>query len=315
MQRLSRRDFIIKGGAALAGAKLMLEGPVAFGERARPQYDPRTDPLALNDQLRQLAASFGTGSHRQRLERLFSSLRIGGGRGISVVSGSGRPPRTAAQALVQGGDCTEFALLVVSQLRQMGIPGGAMVVHFESAPALEDHMIPYAQLGERRVVIDLQAGRLGMTQRGRYGTLLTLAYGQAAEMYHREWGDYLNASGRRSDAIRAYSRALQVHEADAYVHQHLSVLYQRAGDTEAAARHGRRAGELDQRYRSHSTRGTYNQEVERGTRAHEERRWSDCAQHFRNALSSGERISADERRMLEHNIGLCGRRASGSEKK
>jgi len=175
--------------------------------------------------------------------------------------------------------------------------------------------VPYAQLGDRRLIIDLQASSLGATQQGRYTTLLTLTYAQSAEMYHREWGDYLNSQGRSSDAIRAYTRALQVYEADAYVHQHLSVLHQRAGNTEAAARHGRRAGELDPRYRSHSTRGTYNQEVEAGTRAFEQQRWSDCAQHFRNALSSGERISADERRMLEHNIGLCGRRASGSPKR
>jgi hypothetical protein len=287
------------GSAALAG-------PAKEARSRRPAYVRTTDPFELNQSLRDHARRLNTGTNRQKVTRLHSEMRRGGAHGVRIVSRTGRPPRTAQEALSQGGDCTDVANIVIALLREMGVPGGALMVHFNSAPADTFHMVPYAQLGDRRVIIDLQSDRLGQTAQGRYTTVLTFTFDQAASMYHSEWGGYLLRNGRNQDAIGAYERAVEIFDGDAHVHHNLGVLYEAAGNMQLASRHYTRAAQLNPtRYGRQQTRGDYNLELQRGETAYREGRWSECAQHFQNALDSGESLTADERQVIEQYRDAC----------
>lgn len=309
MQRYGRREFLWKAsGALLLGPKLALEGPM-LAKKSRLIYNHKTNPFKLNARLEGLATSFSSGTTMNKVKGLFETLHKGGMLGVKVTKGAGRPPRTAAETLDKGGDCTELATLVVALLKELKVPGGAMVVHFDNAPAKIDHMVPYAQIGNKKVIIDLQASELGATQQGQYQTLMTLTYDEAAAMYHREWGDYLRSRKERQEAIVAYTMALSIYEKDAYVHQNLSVLYEHFGDMETAAKHLRRAAELDpKRYRRQKKRANYNEELQRGDRALREERWEDCAEHFKNALESGEKIRPQEKKIIKSYIDHCNRK-------
>jgi tetratricopeptide (TPR) repeat protein len=266
----------------------------------------------MNQSMRDLASGL-SGSARQKAERLFAILHRGGERGVTVSDMSGQQPRTASQALANGGDCTDLAALAIPILREAGVPGGAMVVHFESAPAGVEHMVPYVELDGRRVIFDLQAGTMGDTAQGRYTRVLEMTYAQAESMYHREMGDYYRDQSRPDEAIRAYGRALELFDRDAYVHQNLGILYERAGSMEASARHLRRAAELDSRYRRDQTRGDYNTELRAGERAASESRWADCIRHLQNALASGERLRSEERTQIQSVIDQCRSRQGASQ--
>ncbi|MEW6035977.1 MAG: tetratricopeptide repeat protein [Candidatus Micrarchaeota archaeon] len=343
--KLTRREFVRAVGFAAAGTALMGCAPMSEGRRPDyPQpagtgggavqaqmgpitvtrtpeaqavqagYSAQTDPFAMDQPLRDIASGI-SGDTRAMVQAIFDRLHRGAAGGVSVMDMAGRAPRTASEALSQGGDCTDLANIVIALFREKGIAGGAMLVHFESAPANVDHMVPYVELDGRRTIVDLQAGTLGQTAQGRYTTIMTMTLSQAPGMYHREMGDYYRDAGRSQDAIAAYRRALELNEGDAYVHQNIGVLYERAGDMEASARHLRRAGELNPAYRRDSRRGSYNEELQAGQRAYQEGRYADCARHFQNALDSGERLSSDERRALQQNIEACRANAAGSGQK
>lgn len=276
-------------------------------------YSSSTNPFALSPRLREMLGQINSNpdaTTRQKVERLFELLHRGAENGVRVVDGEGRAPRTAAEAYEQGGDCTELANIVIALLKEMSIDGGAQVVHFNSAPAEVYHMIPYAQVGSERVVVDLQAASLGSTASGAYSTILTLNYNEAAYMYHAEQGDYLMAAGRNQEAIAAYGRAIEICDRDAYVHHNLGILYEGTGDMQAAARHHGRAAELaPERYRREAARGTYNEELQAGQQAAEQREWADCVRHLQNALDSGERLVPEERQMIVDFRDACAERA------
>ncbi|HSB46784.1 MAG TPA: tetratricopeptide repeat protein [Candidatus Bilamarchaeum sp.] len=279
-------------------------------EQAAPQaYNSSANPIELTQPMRDIVSSL-TGSARQKSERLFSMLHRGGERGVTVVDMTGQQPRTASETLSSGGDCTDLAGLAIPMLREAGVPGGAMVVHFASAPQGVDHMVPFVTLDGRDVIFDLQAGTLGDTAQGRYTVVTRMTYEQAGSMYHREMGDYFRDHSRPDEAIRAYSRALELFDADAYVHQNLGILYERNGSMDASAREFRRAADIDPRYRREQTRGDYNTELQAGQQAAQQGRWADCVTHLRNALSSGERLRDDERRQIQSVIDQCQSRQS-----
>ena len=309
MQRYGRREFLLKAsGALLLGPKLALEGPM-LAKKSRPVYNHKTDPFKLNARLKELATSFSSGPAMNKVNGLFETLHKGGALGIKITKGAGRPPRTAAETLDKGGDCTELATLVVALLKELKVPGGAMVVHFENAPAKVDHMVPYAHIGDKKVIVDLQASKLGATQQGQYKTLMTLTYDEAAAMYHREWGDYLRNRKKMKEAIIAYTMALSIYERDAYVHQNLAFLYEHFGDMQTAAKHLKRAAELDPKgYRKQKKRANYNQELQRGDQALKEGRWRDCAEHFENALEAGESLKPQEKKIIQSYIDHCNRK-------
>jgi hypothetical protein len=273
-----------------------------------------TDPFAMDSTLRSVLSDVGTsGGPSDKLSRLFERLHSGAAHGVTVMDMTGRAPRAASEALAQGGDCTDLANIAIALMRELSIPGGAMVVHFDSAPAGIEHMVPYATIEGRRVIVDLQAGTLGQTAQGTYTIVMAMTYEQAASMYHREMGDYQRDQGQSAQAIAEYGRAAEIFNGDAYVQQNLGVLLERNGQMSSATEHYQRAAQLDpsrygtdlQRGQANTAAQRFNTEIGEGERAFSEQRWADCVSHFRAALDSGAQIPADTRTSLERNIATC----------
>ena len=242
-------------GIALAAFSPMVAGPMeqtAYAQQAK--YNSKTDPFAPDARITEIAASL-KGSDLEKTQAIFDKLHRGAPGGVKVVSGEHRAPRTASETLDDGGDCTDLANLAISALKEAGVNVRAMIVHFSSAPADTDHMVPYILDGDK-VIIDLQTGKLGATAQGRYTVVMDLSSDQAREMYHREWAEYLLEKGKTKDAIGAFERSLGSYEADAHVHQNLGIAYEKAGDMAKSSKHFKRAAELDPRYSKDEKRGS-----------------------------------------------------------
>jgi len=281
------------------------------GQTKKQGYDVSTDPFSLkgSDIIQRLELS---GDGMTKLATMFSRLRRGGDMGVKVMDMTGKAPRTAAGVLESGGDCTDLTNLAIAIMKNQGIPGGAVIVHFRGDPAGLEHMVPYAKLDGEKVIVDLQTAELGDTQKGNYDIVLVLDFAQAASMYHREYGDYLRDQGKGVEAITAYKRAVEIFDGDAYVHQNLGVLYEKNGDMESAARHLKRAAELDPRYSTDSKRGSYNEELQAGEEAYKNKDWKGCVEHFKNALNSGEKLSKDEKKAIQSYVDVCDKNAAGN---
>ncbi|MFH0884412.1 MAG: tetratricopeptide repeat protein [Candidatus Micrarchaeota archaeon] len=279
-------------------------------------YTTRTNPFELDSALQGIASAINSGDARAKANALFDRLHRGGSSGVVVMDMAGRAPRTAAEALASGGDCTDLANIVIALFRELRIPGGAYVLHFNSAPENVDHMVPYVQIGRRRIIVDLQTSRLGDTAQGEYTELHRLSLDQASFMYHREQGDYYRDRGQSAEALAAYRRAAELFNRDGYTYQNIGILLERRGDMRGAAQVFRRAAELDSRYRSDRTRGTYNHELQAAQEAFGRQDWQGCVTHFRNALASGEALSQADRQTLERNAAACqaNTAASGARK-
>lgn len=279
----------------------------SYQQSAAPQA--ATDPFAMDSRMQGIVSSL-SGDPGAVVQSLFGRFHRGGSEGLSVMDMTGRQPRTAQEALTSGGDCTDLATFAIPILRAKAVPGGAMVVHFASAPANVDHMVPYVNLNGRETIVDLQAGSLGQTAQGRYTVVMRMTYDQAAGMYHREMGDYYRDQNQPAQAMEAYRRAVQANDGDAYAHQNLGVLLERAGRMDEANAQYQRAAQIDPaRYRRDQRRGSYNEELQAAQQAMDQGRWADCVSHLQNALSSGERIAEGDRRTIEQNIRACRQRA------
>jgi tetratricopeptide (TPR) repeat protein len=273
-----------------------------------PVYKKNVNPFYLNEKMLEFIERFDFGTDREKVEILHETLRRGAPEGIRIVKDMlGKTPRTAAEALAKGGDCTELANVAIAMMEDMGVPGGALIVHFKGTAADELHMIPYAKLDGKRVIIDLQTPKLGTTAEGGYTVVMSLTYAQSQAMYHREWGDYFKNKGQTKQAIKAYERSLEIHEKDAYVHYNLSVLHGRSGNKEKGIKHLKRAAELaPKRYKSkQKSRGSYNEELRKGEKAYRAGKWVECAMHFQNALDAGEKLKAKERRVIKQYRDAC----------
>jgi hypothetical protein len=270
-------------------------------------YTTRTNPIELDGTLRGILTQVNTGDALTKVTTIFDRLHRGGTQGVTVMDMAGKMPRTASETYARGGDCTDLANIVIALFREAGIPGGAIVLHFEGAPENVDHMVPYAMIGGRRIIVDLQTSTLGQTAQGRYRELFRLTYDQAAFMFHREAGDYFRDQRQDAQAVAAYRRAIELFNGDGYTYQNLGILLERSGEMGGSAQAFRRAAELDPRYRRDSNRGTYNQELQAGQQSYDRRDWAGCIAHFRAALSSDESLSATDREAIEGNIAACER--------
>lgn len=291
-------------------AQMTKQDAVQVGEieLVRPAESTRAqDPYGMNERMREVASSL-TGDTASMVGQLHGALNSGADGGLRVDSAQGRAPRTAAETITQGGDCTDLAGVVIPILENLSIPGGALIVHFNGDAQDLFHMVPYATVGGSDMIIDLQSATLGNTASGAYTVVHRLTYEQARYMYHTEMGDYQRVQGNRSGAIASYRRAVAIYNNDAYVHHNLGVLLEQEGNVAEARTHLDRAAQLNPgRYGAAQARGSYNDELRAAQQAYDQQRWADCAQHFRNALASGETISPDERSTIEANIGVCER--------
>jgi len=267
-------------------------------------------PMDLDARMIEVAADIETiESSRQKAERLFNELRSGARKGVRVMDMGGRAPRTASEAMAQGGDCTELALIVASVMDVAGMEGGVQLVRFKDSPPDKFHLIAYALIDKRKVVIDLQTDRLGKTKDGRYDVVMDLPLAKAEWMYYRELGDYgMDKEDCRGAAI-AYEKAARINPADAYVQHNMAVAYERSGQFEKALSAIDAAVALDTKYEGARSRIRFNAGVHLGIEAAKEKRWSDCADAFQQALDSGEKMSGEERGGLQSNRDMCRKKA------
>ncbi len=263
-------------------------------------------PFSRNPRMEEIILSI-TGTDLEKVKEFHTRFRADGPEGVKAYSRKNKPPRTATEAFEKGGDCTDLANLAIAGLKAMGIPGGAMVVHFDDQPEEEDHMVAYALIEGKRIIVDLQADRLGKTADGSYTVKLEMDdFEKATAVYHTENGDFYRAQKDPEEAIEAYEKALTYFDKDPLVHYNIGKLYGLRGDSELGQKHQRRAAELDpKRFGKHERRLSYNEEIKAANKAYKEQRWLDCAQHYSNALQSGEKLTDEEERLLRANVKAC----------
>jgi tetratricopeptide (TPR) repeat protein len=180
-----------------------------------------------------------------------------------------------------------------------------MIVHFDKSPAKMKHMVPYATLGGKKVVIDLQTGTLGHTGRGAYKVEKELTLDEAAMMYYREFGDYYLQKKDYSNAIKSYEKALSIYGNDSYVYYNLAVCYQQTINMDKANAYMKKAAELDPKRPVQKARMSYNAELAAAGKAFDNGDYEACVAHYKNALDSGETMSAEDRAAINENKDLC----------
>lgn len=255
-------------------------------------YNPKTEPFEADQTIRDLATLImgSAPDTRGRVKALFDMLNTGSPTGLKALLRADRPPRTAIKTVQESGDCGELASVILAVIAAMnaqgaGIEADAVVVHFHDAPPDDEHMIARAKVGGTPVIIDPQAAALGVTKEGSYDVDLTLTAHQAAEMYHREYGDYLRKQGNAKEAMEAYKRAVGIFNGDSYVHLGLGRLYENANEMEAARAQFVIADSLSHgAYSPSRKRGDYNQEIQAGEAAYNAKDWNACAKHYQKAL-------------------------------
>lgn len=240
---------------------------------------------------------------------------------MKVVSGEGRPPRTAAETLDRGGDCTEFASVVLAVINAMnargaGITAEAQIVHFAGSPAGKQHMIVAADIDGKKVVVDLQSTKLGTTKRGNYAVVRTLASEEAAAMYHQEWADYFSDRKTYQDAVAAYKRSLAIYATNPDANKGAAANYDRMGSQDSALAYYRHATALDPQYGRDTLRVKYYMAYSDAEKKAEAGKWREAAAIFRNALGVLDlhpfrkaEIEATERNNVNANIRICEKNA------
>lgn len=298
-----------------------LEETVALVDAWQNVEDPGN--LQPNQAIRGIAALVmgSAGDTKGRMSLLFEYLRAGAPSGLRLVESAGRPPRTAAEAVEKGGDCTEFASVVLSAIGAMndrgaGIRAEALIVHFGGSPENMQHMIVRVEIDGKMTIVDLQSGALGTTKKGRYDVILRLPPEQAATIYFQELGDYLSDGNAADAAIAAYRRAVEMCPANAEANRALAAKYERRRDWGNALSHYRAAAAADPACAKDTARARYYLEYGAGEAAAEAGRWTECAACFRRARGMLElhpfpaEAGASERAAVEQNIGVCERNAA-----
>ncbi len=244
----------------------------------------------------------------EKVASLFSILKIGNGvLRLEDSRWDERAPRDVDSTLEKGGDCTEFAFVIISALKQLGIKGGALIIHFEGSEKEKDHLVAYALINNKKIYIDPQADGLGKTK-GKYAVLMELTFEEAEGIYYRELGNHLRLKGMLDDAIVAFEKAVKFNPKDAYCHNALGNLYEKKGAAKRAREHYELAAEYDpnnKTYQKNRTVSIYNEELKAAYEAFEKGDYKSAKEHFENALNSGEKLSEKERKALKNNISAC----------
>ena len=258
-------------------------------------YSSNTDPFELDERLQSIADSL-TGTPEQMVRQLFERIRVGGSEGMRYVDSENRPPRTAAQTLTQGGDCSELATVIIAILRAKNIPGGAISLHFEESPENINHMVAFVTMNGEHLFFDPQADQLDQIDQGNHTILLRYSFDQAAYVYHKEWADYFSEIGDTSHSIIAYESAIEIFDGDALNRINLSAIYANNRDYETSLFHIRRAYELNPSLFGEGSVGRHNLFaifhnaaiglVEQAEQAFNGRDWNGCAQIFQRILDN-----------------------------
>lgn len=234
---------------------------IELGRSAHAQNQPftylsSTDPFEADATIRSRAnlARSRSRSDRALLGQLFNSFRAGNRPGqIPIIANSvTRPPRSAPEVVIRGGDCSELlgppiaAIQYLNSTHRASIQGGIRIVHFRSAPALLFHAYIYAQIGGREIIFDPSARNLGeLSIPERYDLVRELTFSEASYIYHKEWGDYFSGARDFSHAVLAYNQALIFYDFDPNVHRNLAAACSTVRDQACTQEHLTRAAQIE----------------------------------------------------------------------
>lgn len=251
------------------------------------------------------------------------------------------PPLTAGKTLENGGDCSELALIAVAVMKYKNIPGGAAVVKLDKDDPNVFHIVAFASIdgkdiavdltkvgikkeiiirkeGSREIPIDVKevlipGGRPDSVLEENYKVLERLTHEEARSIWHHEWADYFHLTGQHGYGIAANRRSLELFERSPYVHERLATELNNLRFSEEALVHMRRAAELNPSAYAAGTLGArrlrkveLNVAIERGLRALDTGRFSECVQIFESVLNgppSPEMRSV--KRVLKTNLRTC----------
>ncbi len=255
-----------------------------------------------------------------KLSNLFDLLKIGNGiLKTDDSKGDKRPPRNVDETLEKGGDCTELSFVVITALKELGIKGGADIVHFDSEKnENQDHMVAYALVEvndkEVKIHIDPQTSSLGKMN-GEYELVMDLTFEEAEGMYHREMGNYYDKNGKITEAIASFEKAVELNPKDAYCYHMLGMVYKdkydqskSLDDLVKAKDCLVKAAELspkNKEYKKDKAFAVYTVEIELAFQAIDKNDYKTAKKHFKNALNSGVKLTDKEEKMLKDYIKQC----------
>ncbi len=255
-----------------------------------------------------------------KLSNLFDLLKIGNGiLKTDDSKGDKRPPRNVDETLEKGGDCTELSFVVITALKEIGIKGGAEIVHFDSEKnENQDHMVAYALVEvndkEVKIHIDPQTSSLGKMN-GEYELVMDLTFEEAEGMYHREMGNYYDKNGKITEAIASFEKAVELNPKDAYCYHMLGMVYKdkydqskSLDDLVKAKDCLVKAAELspkNKEYKKDKAFAVYTVEIELAFQAIDKNDYKTAKKHFKNALNSGVKLTDKEEKMLKDYIKQC----------
>ncbi len=247
---------------------------------------------------------------KEQVESVYDILKVGNGvLKLNPSNFDKRPPRTVDETLENGGDCTEFALAVLASLKELGIKGGAMVVHFDGSKPTVDHIFAYAFVDGKKVIMDPQAKGFGkLLKNKKYKVKMDLTPEQATSMYYREMGEHLSKKGKTDEAIKNFEKAIELNPKDAYSHHMLGILYEKKGNKKKAEKHHTKAAELEpdkKLYQKNVKALDVDKEIKLAQKAINEEDWDGCIQHYENVLNSGVKLSKKQKKAVEYNLDLC----------
>ncbi len=307
--KTTRREFIKFAAAATALAVIKPAALLAEG----PAKDAPLNPLK-SEKLSELLKDI-KGTPKEKTEQLFKLLK----EKLKTVKSDydKRPPRTIDETIEKGGDCTEFALVVVASLKHLGLEGGASLVHLKGSAEDMDHIVAYACIDETKVHIDPQAEKLGVVGEGKgYDPIADLSMEEAKGMYYRELGNHYFVKKNYDKSIDAFEQSLKFYEKDAYVHHKLGFLYQEKGRKtdkleykEKSAYHHKRSSELapdNEKYKKEAALAGFNYEIKLGEKDYYDGKLPEAKAHFEKALEIGKDfITKEEKAVIRQYIEAC----------
>jgi len=308
---MSRFRTLVGRPVVTAAVALSLAASPMLEKRARAcdkgaEVQKKTSFFSSN-KLPEILKSVSGKTDMEKVESMFGILKIGAGVLKVVKSGKdNRAPRTVDETIEKGGDCTEFASVMITGMKILGIKGGADIIHFEDSKEDQDHMVAYALIDGKKIYLDPQA-EIGKIK-GKYKVVMELDFDKAESIPHREMGNYYKLKGKADEAVKEFEKAVELNPEDAYCHYNLAILYEKKGNMKKAKKHYDIAAKLDpenEKYKQHKKKGSYNEEIQAAYAAYEKGDYVSAKEHFENALNSGEKLSKKEKKSLEENIKMC----------
>ncbi len=213
--------------------------PPAYAQRAAATYDPGSSPFEAGSGIKAIANKARAGTKLETAKKLHSILQVGEPGGLKAAEAGktikdDRPPNTAEEALKRGGDCSEFAYVVLAAAKELGIAAGTITLDIGGDIM---HLLPVVEIDGKKYILDPQTGEFGKGTVEIGSKRITFTYeslgtgkpkllwestsGQSVGSYHMEWGNYLKHfkkdEKKLRQAVTAFRKAMELNPADTHL--------------------------------------------------------------------------------------------------